>query len=40
MTARHHHGVEGEDANATFTTLARLCEGFDVDVTQLFQPPR
>ena len=40
MTTRHLQGVEGEDANATFTTLARLCEGFEVDVTQLFQPRR
>jgi transcriptional regulator with XRE-family HTH domain len=37
MTTRHLQGVEGEDVNATFTTLARLCEGFEVDVTQLFQ---
>ncbi|MGZ3457362.1 MAG: helix-turn-helix domain-containing protein [Archangium sp.] len=40
MTTRLLQSVEGEDVNATFTTLARLCEGFEVDVVQLFQPPR
>jgi transcriptional regulator with XRE-family HTH domain len=40
MTTRHLQGVEGEDVNATFTTLARLCEGFEVDVVQLLQPRR
>ena len=37
MTTRLLQRVEGEDVNATFTTLARLCEGFEVDVAQLFQ---
>ncbi|OJT26792.1 hypothetical protein BO221_01835 [Archangium sp. Cb G35] len=40
MPTRLLQRVEGEDVNATFTTLARLCEGFEVDVTQLFQPRR
>ncbi|MFY2560015.1 helix-turn-helix domain-containing protein [Corallococcus terminator] len=37
MTTRLLQRVEGEDVNATFTTLARLCGGFEVDVAQLFQ---
>jgi len=40
MTTRLFQRVEGEDVNLTFTSLARLCEGFGVDVTQLFQPRR
>ncbi|MFY0572809.1 helix-turn-helix domain-containing protein [Archangium lansingense] len=40
MTTRLFQRVEGEDVNLTFTTLARLCEGFEVDVAQLFQPRR
>jgi transcriptional regulator with XRE-family HTH domain len=37
MTTRHLQGVEGEDANATLTTLARLAEGFDVDAGELLR---
>jgi transcriptional regulator with XRE-family HTH domain len=40
MTTRHLQSVEGEDVNATLTTLARLSEGFEVDVAQLFQSRR
>lgn len=38
MTTRLLQRVEGEDVNLTLTTLARLCEGFEVDVVQLFKP--
>jgi transcriptional regulator with XRE-family HTH domain len=38
MPTRLLQRVEGEDVNPTFTTLARLCEGFGVDVVQLFNP--
>ncbi|QRK05217.1 helix-turn-helix transcriptional regulator [Archangium violaceum] len=40
MTTRLLQCVEGEDVNTTFTTLARICEGFEVDVTQLFERRR
>jgi transcriptional regulator with XRE-family HTH domain len=38
MTTRLFQRVEGEDVNLTFTSLARLCEGLEVDVVQLFKP--
>ncbi|WP_395842426.1 helix-turn-helix domain-containing protein [Cystobacter fuscus] len=37
MTTRLLQRVEGEDVNLTFTTLARICEGLEVDVVELFQ---
>jgi len=40
MTTRLFQRVEGAEANLTFTTLARLCEGFEVDVVQLLKPKR
>ncbi|QRN97413.1 helix-turn-helix transcriptional regulator [Archangium violaceum] len=39
MTTRLFQRVEGEDVNLTFTSLARLCEGLEVDVVQLFKYP-
>jgi transcriptional regulator with XRE-family HTH domain len=38
MTTRLFQRVEGEDVNLTFTSLARLCDGFEVDVVQLLKP--
>ncbi len=38
MTTRLYQRVEGEEANLTFTSLARVCEGFEVDVSRLFKP--
>ena len=38
MTTRLLQRMEGEDVNLTFTTLARLCEGLEVDVVQLLKP--
>ncbi|MCY1075182.1 helix-turn-helix domain-containing protein [Archangium lansingense] len=38
MTTRLFQRVEGEDVNLTFTTLARLCDGFEVDVVQVLKP--
>ncbi|NVJ15980.1 MULTISPECIES: helix-turn-helix transcriptional regulator [unclassified Myxococcus] len=38
MTTRLYQRVEGEEANLTFTSLARVCEGFEVDVVRLFKP--
>ncbi|WP_084737932.1 helix-turn-helix domain-containing protein [Cystobacter ferrugineus] len=37
MTTRLFQRVEGADVNLTFTSLARLCEGFGVDVVQLLK---
>lgn len=37
MTTRLFQRVEGADVNLTFTSLARLCEGFNVDVLVLFR---
>ncbi|MDY7229840.1 helix-turn-helix domain-containing protein [Hyalangium rubrum] len=37
MTTRLFQRVEGEEVNLTFTTLARLCEGFEVDVVHLLK---
>ena len=37
MTTRLLQRMEGAGANVTFTSLARLCEGFEVDVEQFFQ---
>lgn len=38
MTTRLYQRVEGEEANLTFTSLARVCAGFEVDVARLFKP--
>lgn len=40
MTVRVFQRMEGEEVNVTFTSLARLCEGFEVDVVELLKPPR
>ncbi len=40
MTVRVFQRMEGEEVNVTFTSLARLCEGFGVDVTELLKPLR
>lgn len=39
MSTRQYLHVEGGTANLTFTTLARLTEGFGVDVEKLFARP-
>lgn len=38
MSTRVFQRIEASDVNATFTTLARLCEGFAVDVRELLLP--
>jgi transcriptional regulator with XRE-family HTH domain len=40
MTTRLLQYVESAGVNVTFTTLARLCEGFEVDVGHLLGTPR
>jgi len=40
MTTRLYQRVEGEEVNLTFTSLARLCDGFEVDVVRLLKPIR
>ncbi|WP_223760815.1 helix-turn-helix transcriptional regulator [Myxococcus sp. RHSTA-1-4] len=40
MTVRVFQRMEGEEVNVTFTSLARLCEGFEVDVGELLKPSR
>jgi ribosome-binding protein aMBF1 (putative translation factor) len=37
MTTRLLQRVEGQEVNLTFTSLARLCEGLEVDVVQLLK---
>jgi transcriptional regulator with XRE-family HTH domain len=39
ITTRLFQRVEGSEANLTRPTLARLCEGFLVDVVHLLNPP-
>jgi len=39
MATRLFQRVESANVNLTLTTIARLCEGFEVDVCQLFAPP-
>ncbi|MBI5547142.1 MAG: helix-turn-helix transcriptional regulator [Deltaproteobacteria bacterium] len=36
MAVQVYQRVEGAKANATLTTIARLCDGFGVDVAELF----
>ena len=38
MGLRHFQAVEGQESNVTLTTLARLCEGFEVEIRDLFKP--
>jgi DNA-binding Xre family transcriptional regulator len=38
MGLRHFQAVEGQESNVTLTTLARLCEGFGVEIRDLFKP--
>ena len=40
MTTRLYQRVEGEEVNLTFTSLARVCTGFEVDVVRLLKPLR
>jgi len=40
MTTRLYQRVEGEEVNLTFTSLARLCQGFAVDVVRFLKPLR
>jgi transcriptional regulator with XRE-family HTH domain len=40
MTVRVFQRMENEEVNVTFTSLARLCAGFGVDVVELLNPPR
>ena len=43
MATRVYQRVEGRDVNLTLTTLARLCDGFGVDVVELLKgraPPK
>ncbi|HUH02222.1 MAG TPA: helix-turn-helix transcriptional regulator [Kofleriaceae bacterium] len=40
MSTRLLQRIENSQANLTLTTLARLTEGFDVDVSELFRKPR
>lgn len=38
MTTRVLQRVESSEVNLTLTTLARLCEGFEVDASQILKP--
>jgi DNA-binding XRE family transcriptional regulator len=40
MSTRLYQHVEHASANVTLTTLARLCIGFHLDISQLFQRRR
>jgi len=36
MSPRHYQKIESEEVSATVGTLEKLCEGFGVDVGELF----
>jgi transcriptional regulator with XRE-family HTH domain len=38
MLPQHYFRIESGALNTTFTTLARLCRGFGVDVCELLKP--
>jgi DNA-binding XRE family transcriptional regulator len=40
MSTRLYQRAESEEANITLATLARICDGFSVDVVELFGKPK
>jgi transcriptional regulator with XRE-family HTH domain len=39
MSLRLYQRIEGEEANLTVTTICRLCDGFNVDITRILRRP-